>query len=77
MGLNLGSGATWTFWTQPKAKVFQQTFADASQLRYVPVDWLRRTGTACETSAVTAMTSCTSLAVWLAMCNLGKSWHVW
>ena len=51
MGLNLGTGATWTFWTQPKAKVFQQTFADASRSRYVPVDLLHRTCTACETSA--------------------------
>ena len=51
MSLNLGTGATWTFWTQPKAKLFQQTFADASQLRYVPVDLLHRTGTAYETSA--------------------------
>ena len=51
MGLNLGTGATWTFWTQPEAKVFQQTFADASQLRYVPVDLLNCTSTACQTSA--------------------------
>ena len=50
MGLNLGTGGTWTFWTQPEAKVFQQTLADASQLRYVLVGLFHRTGTACETS---------------------------
>ena len=49
MGLNLGTGATRTFCPQPKPKVFQQTVADASQLRYGPVDLLHRTGTACET----------------------------
>lgn len=75
MGLNLGTGATWTFWTQPEAKVFQQTLADASQLRYVLVGLFHRTGA--KPVWVTAVTSCTSLAFWLAIGNLGKSWHVW
>ena len=49
MSLNLGTGATWTGWTRPEVKVFQQIFADASQWRYVLVGVLHRT--ACQTSA--------------------------